>query len=64
MHNLIKAAIFALPVFGFQATDQNFAKQARAELFATRYDRAIDLYRKSLAQAINQLSLPEVPSSR
>ncbi len=47
---LIRAAICALPAFAFQTTEPDFTKQARVELFAARYDRAIELYRKGLAQ--------------
>jgi tetratricopeptide (TPR) repeat protein len=43
------SAVCALPALAFQSSESDTAKQARAELFADRYDRAIDLYRKALA---------------
>src|SRR5438093_10962283 len=50
MQILIKAALVALPAFAFQMAAPNLMEQARAELFAARYDRAIELYRTALAQ--------------
>jgi tetratricopeptide (TPR) repeat protein len=44
---LILAMVVA-PGVSFQEAAPNLARQARTELFAARYDRAIDLYRKAL----------------
>jgi tetratricopeptide (TPR) repeat protein len=45
-------AICAFPALAFQSPESDAAKEARAELFAARYDRAIDLYRKALAKEL------------
>jgi len=49
LHTLV-ATFCAIPACAFQVRDADLAQQARAELFACRYERAAELYRQAIEQ--------------